>query len=85
MFFRKMKIITLGVVHIYRIEICIQRILELALLCKLVPDELKIASSLSVFKPMSKTWTTDNCPYRPLLRILVLLKAVQISKGIHVS
>ena len=33
-------------------------------LWKLVPDEIKNASSLSVFKSRIKTWTTDNCPCR---------------------
>ena len=31
---------------------------------KLVPDEIKNASSLLVFKSRIKTWTTDNCPCR---------------------
>ena len=49
---------------------------------KLVPDEIKNASSLLVFKSRIKTWTTDNCPYI-LSKILVLLKSFQISHGIH--
>ena len=32
---------------------------------KLVPDKIKNASSLLVFKSRIKTWTTDNCPCRP--------------------
>ena len=31
---------------------------------KLVPDKIKNASSLLVFKSRIKTWTTDNCPCR---------------------
>ena len=31
---------------------------------KLVPDEIKNASSLLAFKSRIKTWTTDNCPCR---------------------
>ena len=31
---------------------------------KLVPDEIKNASSLLVFKSRTKTWTNDNCPCR---------------------
>ena len=31
---------------------------------KLVPDEIKYASSLLVFKSRIKTWTTGNCPCR---------------------
>ena len=31
---------------------------------KLLPDEIKNASSLLVFKSRIKTWTTDNCPCR---------------------
>ena len=31
---------------------------------KLVPDEIKNASSLLVFKSRIKTWTTGNCPCR---------------------
>ena len=31
---------------------------------KLVPDEIKNASSLLVFKSRIKTWITDNCPCR---------------------
>ena len=31
---------------------------------KIVPDEIKNASSLLVFKSRIKTWTTDNCPCR---------------------
>ena len=31
---------------------------------KLVPDEIKNASSLLFFKSRIKTWTTDNCPCR---------------------
>ena len=34
-------------------------------LWKLVPDEIKNASSLSIFKSRIKTWTSDNCPCRP--------------------
>ena len=33
-------------------------------ICKLVPDEIKNASPLLVFKSRIKTWTTDNCPCR---------------------
>ena len=31
---------------------------------KLVPDEIKNASSLLAFKSRIKTWTPDNCPCR---------------------
>ena len=51
-------------------------------LWKLVPDEIKNASPLSVFKSRIKTPTTDNCPCRLCkigLMILVLLKSFQIS------
>ena len=33
---------------------------------KLVPDKIKNASSLLVFKSRTKTWTTGNCPCRPV-------------------
>ena len=33
-------------------------------LWKLVPNETKNTSPLSVFKSRIKTWTTDNCPFR---------------------
>ena len=33
-------------------------------LWKLVPDEIKNVSSLSVFKSKIYIWITDNCPYR---------------------
>ena len=33
-------------------------------LWKLVPDEIKNASPLSIFTSRTKTWTIDNCPCR---------------------
>ena len=33
-------------------------------LWKLVPNEIKNTSQLSVFKPRIKTWTIDTCPSR---------------------
>ena len=37
---------------------------------KLVPNEIKNASSLLVFKSRIKTWTTDNCPSRTFVKDL---------------
>ena len=51
-------------------------------LWKLVPDEIKNSSQLSIFKSRIKTWTTANClldSVKLLLKILVLLKSVQVS------
>ena len=57
-------------------------------LWKLIPDKIKYASTLSAFKAKIKSWTINDCPCRLrkyLLRILVLLKFVQVSSGIHTN
>ena len=44
---------------------------------KLVPDKIKNASPLSVFKSKIKTWTTDNYPCRRckvFVKILVFIE-----------
>ena len=57
-------------------------------LWKLITDKIKHDSTLSAFKAKIKSWTINNCPCRLckyLLRILVLLKFVQVSSRIHTN
>ena len=55
-------------------------------LWNLVPDEIKNATPLSVFKSRIKTLITAHVDYvKLLLKILVLLKSVQIYNEIHNS
>ena len=57
-------------------------------LWKLITDKTKHDSTLSAFKAKIKSWTISSCPCRLckyLLRILVLLKFVQVSSGIHTN
>ena len=49
-------------------------------LWKLIPDKIKHAPTLTVFKAEIKSWTTKNCP-----RILDLSKFVRVSSGIHTN
>ena len=57
----------------------------------LVSDEIKNALPLPVFKSRIKTWTTDNCPCRLYIKLLlnillkILLESMQISNRIHNS
>ena len=79
---------TLGVVHIQQIDICIQRtITNLGpKLRNLVPDEIKNATPLSVFKSRIKRVINAHVDYvKLLLKILVLLKSAQIYNEIHNS
>ena len=53
---------------------------------KLVPDEIRNASSLLVSKSRIKTWTTDNCPCRlckTFVKDLGFIEVFQISNRIH--
>ena len=55
---------------------------------KLIPDKIKHTSTLSALKPRSnlRPPTTAHVYYaKYLLRILVLLKFVRVSNGIHTS
>ena len=58
-------------------------------LWKVVSDKIKHASTLSAFKAAkNKFWTISNCPCRPckiLVKVLVLLKFVQVSNEIHTN
>ena len=45
---------------------------------KLVPDKIKNASSLLVFKSRIKTWTTDNCPCRPCKTVVKDLGFIEV-------
>ena len=82
-----MKITILGVLH--RAHFGTDTVTNLGLkLWKLVLDEIKNASSLSVFKFRIKTWITDNCPCRickTFVKALGFIEVLQISNGIHNS
>ena len=45
---------------------------------KIVPDEIKNASSLLVFKSRIKTWTTDNCLCRPCKTFVKDLGVIEV-------
>lgn len=54
---------------------------------KLMSGKIKDASVVSAFKSKIKSWATDNSPgfVKCLLKILDLLKFVQVSNGIHAN
>ena len=57
-------------------------------LWKLIPDKIKHASTLSAFKIKIKFWTINKClcgQCKTFDRILVLLKFVKVSNGMHSS
>ena len=57
-------------------------------LWKLIPDKIKHAPTLTVFKAEIKSWTTKTCYVdyaKYLLRILDLSKFVRVSSEIHTN